>query len=164
MVLVFNVMNKIKHHINITLVCLNTVGLTAYCQYQSSATSPFTFLPPFFFGLVTLPAKTSLLRSLYCSVSVLALISIFLPFAFVSGMAASLALGISIALGYELTNQIQPYHSEMTVRLYEASLNISIALGVFLSTVGVWVGFSLISAKLFVLMTTLGNFYLSTSS
>lgn len=156
-------MNKIKHNINITLVCFNTVGLTTYCHYQTTTTSSLTFLAPFFLGLINLPVKSIHLRSLYCIVSALSLIAVFLPFTLISVLITSFALGISLALGYELTNQIQSYYSEMAVRLYEASLNLSIALGVVLSSMSSFLELTPISAKLLVLVTTLGNFYLVTS-
>lgn len=157
-------MNKISHHLNITLVCVNTLGLTAYCTFRPIGATSLTFLPPFLLALAPTPNNPTLIRALYCLISILALASAFLPNQSISVLAASVALGLSLNLGYMLTNQIQPFQNLLTVRLYEGALNLSIALGVLLSKLGTIGEFTAKSAKLLVLTTTLANFYLPTSS
>lgn len=104
-------MNKITHHLNITLLCLNVLGLTAYSTFRKTSDSSLTFLPPFLLSLITPSTNPIILRTLYCLVATLALVSVFISNQLLSVLAASIALGISLNLAYELTNHIQFYQS-----------------------------------------------------
>lgn len=106
-----NDMNKINHHINIILVCSNTIGLTTYCYYHTQPHSSYTFFFPFFLSILKLPIKPSIVRILYCLVSLMALLAVFLPYPNLTLIIAGTSLGLAINLGYELTNQIQHYQN-----------------------------------------------------
>lgn len=104
---VFNVMKQITHHINIILICLNVLGLTTFCHFQSENDFSLTFLFPFFFALLWPSSNPLILRSLFCIVALLSLVAVFIPYKFISILIASCSLGLALNIGYQLTNQIQ---------------------------------------------------------
>lgn len=104
-------MNKITHHLNIGLLCLNVIGLTAYCTFRKPNESSLTFLAPFLLSLIAPSNNPTTLRALYCLIAALALTSVFISNKLISVLSASIALGISLNIGYELTNHIQSYQN-----------------------------------------------------
>jgi hypothetical protein len=153
-------MSKFHHHINISLLCANVVGLTTYCHLEGDRSTSLTFILPFLVSFLPLPNHPYVIRSHYCLIALLSLCTVFVNMPLLSILLANVSLGLSLNLGYHLTNQIQYFADDLTVRLYEGSINLSLALGVILSAMAQLFGLTVLASKLLVLITTLANFYL----
>lgn len=67
---------------------------------------------------------------------------------------------MSLTLGYHITNQMQHFNDEKTVKMYEGAMNLSITIGVVFSLIASIFEFSMVAVKIFILMTTVANLYL----
>ena len=157
-------MTNIYQHINIILICSNIVGLTFFCHFASDRDTSLPFLLPFLIAFAPLTKHSYMIRGLYCVIAVLSILSVFVSHTLASVLIASCSLGLSLNLGYYLTNQIRFFSSELVVRIYEGAISLSIASGILLSTGASSLNFSLISGKILVLVTTVANFYLPTGT
>ena len=155
-----NIMNQISDHINIVLICSSITGLTTFIHLSGSEDTSLTFLLPFLLTFIPIPNHHLIIRSLYCIVATLSLICVFLPYIFVSSLVASFSLGLMFRLGYHLTNQLFEFNDKQTTKIYEGAMNISMSIGVLLSIFANFMKLTLVTAKLLVLVSTLGNFYL----
>jgi hypothetical protein len=100
---------------------------------------------------------------MYCLVALLAVVAVFIESTVPSMMLASCSLGLTLSLGYLQINRIQLVNDEIQTKIYEGAINMSLAIGVLISTVNHYIHFSIMSAKLMVLVATLANFYLPVS-
>ena len=67
---------------------------------------------------------------------------------------------MALTLGYHITNQIQHFEDEQTVKIYEGALNLAITIGVVCSVIAGIFNLSIVAVKAFILVTTVANLYL----
>ena len=73
-----------------------------------------------------------MVRSIYLTIFILSLISIFIEQNELQMILTSFGLGLSINLGYNLINQIYYFVDRSVVKIYEGAINISITIGVII--------------------------------
>lgn len=91
-------------------------------------------------------------------IATFAIIATFINHQKIDLIITSINFSLVVNLGYALINRCQ---DEMKMKIYEAILNISLTLAVMISLFFNHIEISRITSKIFILVTTLPNFFLS---